>query len=144
MCCSAFAIWYMKPVSILDLIPLLLQMFKTKPEFADINSTRVLDSKPVISSSQTNSNSHQNTPTMSASQQSFSSNGTALTVNSSRESTPTHGTAFPMSSSMTSSTSSSSHIYANQTAADTSQTYAQYRAKLRPSGGIYSQYSPGM
>ena len=37
-------------------------------------------------------------------------------------------------------------VYANmqqmQQSAD-NQTYAQYRAKLRPTGGIYSQFSPG-
>jgi hypothetical protein len=37
--------------------------------------------------------------------------------------------------------SSSPPLYANVSA--DGQTYAQYRAKLRPTGGIYSQYSPG-
>ncbi len=32
----------------------------------------------------------------------------------------------------------------NSSASNTGQTYAQVRAKLRPSGGFYSQFSPGM
>lgn len=115
-------------------LDLSLQIFNSAPDFADIANTRVLKPNSSTTTSTVSIGSEDSKPPAPMSNSFHSPAMMASTPSvmaqswAPNNSTPGVGSASPP-------------LYANLSS--DGQTYAQYRAKLRPTGGIYSQYSPG-
>ncbi len=159
------------------------QIFKTRPQFADLPNVRVLDNQPVPDSpsNQTGPPAYSGPPPYSHSSSvtnnvhsAPSSGGKPAPISRptypppppsavrdpqynnyghspSPPSVSSVNSSPPMTSMTSSTASSATPTYANLSDSgissamsqsyDAGQTYAQYRAKLRPTGGFYSQYS---
>ncbi|ELU02748.1 hypothetical protein CAPTEDRAFT_224027, partial [Capitella teleta] len=106
-------------------------IFNNPPEFADITNTRVLNAKPA--------------PAPKPEPQVDPPKPVAPPAMSNSFHSPSPMVAAPAS--MTSSWAPTNHSVGSSSpplyVSSDGPTYAQYRAKLRPTGGIYSQYSPG-
>lgn len=121
---------------------IVLQIFKTAPEFADVANSRVLNSKPPVtslSSSQVRPQRGSAPPPPAGSQMNSSVSGSTV-VDSLSSQDPNNSLT---SSALVNSNNSSSSIYQSPDVGSTA--YSQTKAKLRPTTAFASsgQFLPG-
>lgn len=128
------------------------QIFKTAPEFADVANSRVLNSKPPVTSSSSQVRPQRSSaplpppPGSQVNSSGAASSGSTIADNSSsQDSASTHPNSSMTTSALVNSNNSSSSVYFSPLPDAGGTTYSQTRAKLRPTTtfGTMGQFLPG-